>query len=311
MTGWISLGAYLLITEILLKVGGNPAISTEKICKNLFKLNIVLTTILLLVIAFKLENQDYLFLCIIPIFQAALFRKPVLIAGIIGASSLFVFIASSTLASLMSFITVIGVLTFLGITLSNMLSYTSSKADFLYSIATTDGLTGLLNRREFDKRILEEFSRAKRHKSTLSLALFDIDFFKKINDTYGHNTGDVILRELSKLISANTRNCDVLARYGGEEFALILPETPQARAYELLERLRAMVEKETFNKSIRPLNATISVGVAQIDPNDSTPVNFVERADQALYKAKEGGRNRVEKAPINFPYFIKIKKEAV
>ncbi len=310
VAGWVSVITYASLTEIFIRICQNRALSSKKVCNNFLSLNIILTTIFLLMIAAVSGNKDFIFLCAIPVFQAILFKKPFLMNGIIGAASACVFAATFSVHQLMSFITVIGLLTFLGIALSKIFNRTHSKADYLHSIATTDALTGLINRREFDRRITEEFSRAKRHKSPLSLALFDIDFFKKINDTYGHNTGDIILRELAGLISSNTRSCDIAARYGGEEFALILPETSQVKAYELMDRLRQMVEKELFNKTRRPIRFTISIGVAQLDLTDSTPVDLVERTDKALYKAKQEGRNRVERAPFGF-HFVTQKKEAV
>jgi diguanylate cyclase (GGDEF)-like protein len=169
---------------------------------------------------------------------------------------------------------------------------TSQKANILQSMATTDVLTGLINRRYFDRRIAEEVSRSKRHTSNLTLALFDIDHFKRINDTYGHTIGDKILKELGDLILANTRESDVSARYGGEEFALILPETTQVEASDLLERLRQLVESYTFNKDDTPVIVTISVGIAQYD-HEYTIEEFIEQADAALYQAKRTGRNKV------------------
>lgn len=174
----------------------------------------------------------------------------------------------------------------------NDAKYTNQKANILQSMATTDKLTGLMNRRYFDRRITEETARAKRHNSNLSLAMFDVDHFKRINDTYGHTIGDMILSEFGALVLANTRESDISARYGGEEFALILPETTQMEAYDLLERIRQLVETYTFVKDQSPVVATISVGIAQFDPEMSAK-NFIEQADACLYKAKKTGRNKV------------------
>lgn len=308
--GWISLLIYLIISELFIKIARNNTLSSKKICSNLFNTNIFLTTIFLFVIAFVSGNKDYAFLSVIPLFQSALYRKPLYLLGIIFASSTYIVILTGSLQSLISFITIMGVFTFLGLILMKTLNRTHNKADYLHNMATTDALTGLINRREFDKRMSEEFSRAKRHKSPLSLALFDIDFFKKINDTYGHNAGDAILKELGGLIAENTRNCDIVARYGGEEFALILPETAQAEAFDLMDRLRQTVESGVYNKAQRPIKFTISIGVAQLDTADSSPTDFIERTDKALYKAKQGGRNRVEKAPFGL-HFVARKRQAV
>lgn len=296
--GWICLLVYVIVSEIFIKITKNNALRTKKVCNTLFQANMVITTLFLSVIAYISGNMDYVFLCIVPVFQAAFYRKPLYIAGIIGAAGAFVLAGSFAVSQFISFMTVMGVLTFLGLALSQTLSNSNSKADYLHNIATTDALTGLLNRREFDRRISEEFSRAKRHRGEVSLALFDIDFFKKINDSYGHNTGDTILKEIGGILASNTRNCDIVARYGGEEFALILPETPQTKAYELMDRLRELIENDTFNKTEKPIKCTISIGVAQLDLTDASPRDFVERTDKALYRAKENGRNRVERAPF-------------
>ncbi len=314
--GWIVLLGYAIISEVILKIVNNSALYSEKICSSIFNLNITLTSLFLLLITFISGNKEYLFLCIIPIFQAIMEKKSHFSGIILGAGAASIVAAeinnwfsfyylpanqAPVTSKLLAFLTVLGVLSSLGFTLAKTINFTRGKADYLHNIATTDALTGLLNRREFNLRISEEFARAKRHKSPLSLALFDIDFFKKINDTHGHNAGDAILKELGSLISSNTRTCDIAARYGGEEFALILPETSQSKAYELMDRLRHLVETEIFNKTSRPVKATISVGVAQLDLTDAAPLDFCERADKALYKAKEGGRNRVERAPFGVP----------
>lgn len=186
--------------------------------------------------------------------------------------------------------------------------HTSSRVSKLQSLAATDGLTGLVNRRQFNQQLDAEMARARRYRKPLSLALFDIDDFKKINDFYGHTTGDRILKELGQMISQNIRESDVAARYGGEEFALILPETGQIDAYELLERLRAMIERTVFCLPDNPITATISVGVAQLDLNDSKGYEIIEKSDAALYEAKKQGKNRVvygtlTPPKVNYPSF--------
>jgi diguanylate cyclase (GGDEF)-like protein len=185
---------------------------------------------------------------------------------------------------------------------------TSNRVNKLQSLAATDGLTGLINRRQFNHQMDAEIARAKRYRNPLSLALFDIDDFKKINDFYGHPTGDRILQELGTLISSNVRESDISARYGGEEFALILPETGQIDAYELLERLRAMIEHTVFCLPDNPMTVTISVGVAQLDPEHAESYELIEKADAALYQAKKQGKNQVVygalTAPkVNYPPF--------
>ncbi len=192
-----------------------------------------------------------------------------------------------------------------------MVRVSSTQVSHLQSLATTDALTGLVNRRQFNHRLQTEIARARRHHSPLTLALFDIDDFKKVNDFYGHPVGDRILKELGAVIGENLRECDVSARYGGEEFALILPETRQIEAYELLERLRALVERNVFCLPDNPITITISVGVAQLDLEHHTAFELVEQADAALYEAKHQGKNRVvygviptPKININKPYTL-------
>jgi diguanylate cyclase (GGDEF)-like protein len=136
-------------------------------------------------------------------------------------------------------------------------------------------------------------ARTKRNASPLSLVLLDIDFFKKINDVYGHTTGDVVLKELATLVASNLRQCDWIARYGGEEYALILPDTPCLEALKLLERLRLLVEKHVFDREHSPMKITVSLGITQYDVKRHTLERFIAEADEALYEAKNHGRNQV------------------
>ncbi len=159
-------------------------------------------------------------------------------------------------------------------------------------LAETDRLTGLFNKGKFNEVLKREIERARRYKRPLSLIIFDIDHFKRINDTYGHKVGDEVLKELAKLIKKNIRKTDFAARWGGEEFVILAPETDLDGAVKLAEKLRQTVEKHEF-PTVK--NVTISLGVAQYIDGES-PEEFVIRADMALYKAKEGGRNRVEVA---------------
>jgi len=313
---WTFLGIYILINEVLLWITNKPDLNSQHSCEILSQFNIILTVVLLSSITFLTGNSDYMFLVLVPLIQGISYGKTKLSINIFLFCTFAMFIANSfgwfgndflisnqniVLTKTLSYFTVMGIMVYVGRIFNQFIEFTGNKADVLHNMATTDALTGLINRREFNRRIAEEFSRSKRHKSQLSLALFDIDFFKKINDTYGHNAGDAILRELGNLISTRTRTSDIACRYGGEEFALILPETSQVEAYELLNRLRQLVEEEIFNQTSQPIKATISVGVAQLETLDKTTAEFCERADKALYKAKDGGRNRVERATINLP----------
>ncbi|MCL4457847.1 MAG: diguanylate cyclase [Nitrospirae bacterium] len=157
-------------------------------------------------------------------------------------------------------------------------------------MATTDGLTGIFNRRHLMIRFEEEFKRAKRLKNDLSCIILDIDHFKSINDSYGHLVGDKVLRDIANHIARSIRTYDILGRYGGEEFLIILPETDFEEAKNLAERIRiAIKEKPIWN-----IEVTVSLGIASKSDKDESEDDIIKRADDGLYKAKNSGRDRVE-----------------
>ncbi|MCG5052325.1 MAG: diguanylate cyclase [Myxococcales bacterium] len=158
--------------------------------------------------------------------------------------------------------------------------------------ATTDGLTGLVNHRTFQERFSSMLTRAERHGFPVALILTDIDHFKKINDSYGHPTGDEVLRRVAKILKASARKIDIVARYGGEEFAIVLESTDRDGARQLAERIRAEVGKQSFESSKGPFKCTLSLGVALFPDDARAKQEIIARADQALYAAKHGGRNR-------------------
>ena len=165
----------------------------------------------------------------------------------------------------------------------------------LRELANRDGLTGLYNHRYFHEQLSKDFLRAKRYHESLSCILLDIDYFKKFNDTYGHQTGDIVLSTLGQVIRDSIRDSDFAARYGGEEFALVLYHADRPTAVNVAERLRQMVEHCEVRDKDHVLHVTISLGVATFPHEQiSNPKQIVECADKALYKAKENGRNRVE-----------------
>lgn len=170
------------------------------------------------------------------------------------------------------------------------------KINFMYSrtryLSLTDALTGLYNRRHFDNTVEREFMRSKRYGGDLSLAIIDIDFFKKVNDTYGHLCGDYVLKEVAYLIMDNFRKTDFVFRYGGEEFVVILTETDIKSSQIPLERLRKKIEEYPFVFNGQPLHITISTGVSSNNAEDME--TFLDNADKALYRAKQAGRNRIE-----------------
>ncbi len=167
----------------------------------------------------------------------------------------------------------------------------------LKEISITDALTGIYNRGSFDKRLAYEFERARRYKTPLACVLIDVDHFKKVNDSYGHPVGDLLLRELAQLLSSGLRTVDVLARYGGEELAALLPQTTLEDAVLAAERLRRSVEKASFSNGEVTVHCTVSIGVAGFPrPQVNTPEDLVRSTDEALYRAKQKGRNRVVSA---------------
>ncbi len=165
----------------------------------------------------------------------------------------------------------------------------------LRDLAFKDGLTGLYNHRFFQELMDKEVSRAKRYKRPLSLIMLDIDHFKKINDTYGHPQGDIVLKTISRIIKDSIRASDIAARYGGEEFAIVLPETDRNGAESVSERLRRKIASEKINLNGNVVFVTVSLGVAVVERfNDRIDKNkIIEVADSALYRSKNTGRNRV------------------
>jgi two-component system, cell cycle response regulator len=165
----------------------------------------------------------------------------------------------------------------------------------LYDSATRDGLTHLYNKKYFLDAIAKEFAYADRHKVPLALVMIDVDHFKRINDTYGHQCGDYVLQRLGQLMTEAVRAEDVLVRYGGEEFAILLRECIEDQAVLLSERLRRMVESAEFVFNGQRVRVTISLGIAALrDGEFPTPEALIASADQYLYRAKENGRNKVD-----------------
>jgi two-component system, cell cycle response regulator len=165
----------------------------------------------------------------------------------------------------------------------------------LQKLANRDGLTDLYNHRYFHEQLSKDFLRAQRYHESLSCILLDIDYFKKINDTYGHQTGDIVLNTLGQFINDTIRDSDFAVRYGGDEFAIVLYHTDGLSAFYIAERLRQVVEHCDFRDKDNVLHITISLGVATF-PHEQirNHKQLVECADKALYKAKKNGRNRVE-----------------
>jgi diguanylate cyclase (GGDEF)-like protein len=158
-----------------------------------------------------------------------------------------------------------------------------------------DSLTGLFNRRAFEKKIQEEFERSKRYRNPLSVLIFDLDNFKVINDTYGHHGGDAALVKISETLREMTRQSDFSARYGGEEFVMILPETDQDSAMQVANKVHGAIRTASFGTINRPFTVTISVGVSSTCMHPySGWREMLDDADRALYLAKNTGKDRVE-----------------
>ncbi|CAK0746835.1 membrane hypothetical protein [Gammaproteobacteria bacterium] len=177
---------------------------------------------------------------------------------------------------------------------------------YLAEIAFLDSLTGLSNRRAFMPRIQAEHARAQRSHRPYAFAILDLDHFKRINDTYGHQAGDLVLATFATILQSNIRNLDMAARWGGEEFAILFPEAASDSCSIALERIRKSLEAQPISSQEHFIQVTVSIGVTHFYPGDTDANQVFQRADRALYSAKENGRNRlvfegVEKSPIVVP----------
>ncbi|MDP3296219.1 MAG: GGDEF domain-containing protein [Thermodesulfovibrionia bacterium] len=161
----------------------------------------------------------------------------------------------------------------------------------------TDGLTGLLNRQHLNKRLSEEISRAKRYGNPLSLIMFDIDNFKKINDKYGHIAGDKILQKIASVLKETLRNTDIAGRFGGDEFIVILVQTDINVGMQVAERIHSRVEQARITpKKEQSINFIISMGICQYNKGIKSLEDFIAKVDEGLYRAKHTGYNKICKA---------------
>jgi Ca-activated chloride channel family protein len=184
----------------------------------------------------------------------------------------------------------------IGPTIFKFLSGADVEAQYheeIYRMTIIDGLTQVHNRRYLIEALEREIIRARRHERALSFLIFDVDFFKNVNDQHGHLAGDFVLKELARVVQSRIRRDEVFARYGGEEFAVVLPETPLEGALALAETLRQKVEAHDFTFQADHIRVTMSIGAALLADTDRNASDLIARADQLLYEAKEGGRNRV------------------
>jgi len=160
------------------------------------------------------------------------------------------------------------------------------------TLANHDQLTGLYNRRKIEERIREEFKRSLRYDLRLTIMIIDLDHFKHVNDTFGHQTGDQVLEEVGEIIQSTTRRSDLAARYGGEEFCVVLPETGIDQSLDRAERLREQLKERTFQSNGEEFSVTCSIGVARLEDEEEYS-ELMERADDLLYEAKHEGRDCV------------------
>ena len=176
---------------------------------------------------------------------------------------------------------------FIAMSISNAVLYEQTN-----KLAVTDGLTGISNRPSVEKSLQIEFERSKRYNSPLSLILLDVDHFKDVNDTYGHQKGDEILIAIASLLKKACRANDIAARYGGEEFLMILPQSNAQGAFKIAERVREEMMKISFTGNESNFAVTVSCGVAELNKDYESINKLIAAVDQALYEAKNGGRNK-------------------
>jgi len=206
---------------------------------------------------------------------------------------------SERLAAVLCFVLTIGQCAFVGLYGDSMRKRLHKRgvelSEAYRRIEELDELTGSFNRRCIMRMLDDEIARAQRSNTPCTIALIDLDWFKRVNDAYGHPTGDEVLRTFAITVFANIRHIDKFGRYGGEEFLLVLPDTPDGEAVRTLDRLRAIIADLDWSAFSPGMQVTISAGVATLKP-DETPDTFLARADRALYAAKAQGRNRIASA---------------
>ena len=165
--------------------------------------------------------------------------------------------------------------------------------DKIYRMATIDGGTGIFNKKHLLESIQSEYKYARGHDAPLSVIYFDLDHFKKVNDTYGHNAGDFILKEVAGIVSGLIQKEHIFCRFGGEEFVILLPGDGAKVAYDLAEEIRSKIESHVFAFENHNLKQTVSLGVSQLHPSMAKPEDLLNDADKKLYNSKQNGRNKV------------------
>lgn len=197
---------------------------------------------------------------------------------------------------IISFVTITSTMGILGIYFYLHSFFLEQKKGELEYLANTDSLTQISNRRNFLKKGEYEFMLASKYNHTFSLLLLDIDHFKLVNDNYGHDVGDEVLKQITKTIKENIRKTDVFARYGGEEFILLLRKTDLEKSMLIAEKIRVSIEQMTMVENLSSIKVTMSVGVVEYTPQYNEFYELITKADEALYRAKDQGRNCVRSA---------------
>ncbi|MBI5208329.1 MAG: GGDEF domain-containing protein [Candidatus Firestonebacteria bacterium] len=258
-----------------------------------------------LIIYFTSGVNLYWHLYAIPLLIAALTYDLIggIIAGLISAISIGWWIFSSNLLltnPIQAKVEIpLGAVLFIGmgVALGILSNKHSKQKEILEGMSIHDRLTGLYNYGYFLDRIEQEKKRADRYSHSLAFVIFDLDHFKKFNDTYGHEQGNNVLRKLANIIKNKTRNIDTTARYGGEEFVIVVPMASEDQAYQVAERVRESVENEKFdgNAATPIVKMTISGGICAYPIDSQNTMELIYKADEALYAAKNEGRNRIYK----------------
>jgi len=177
---------------------------------------------------------------------------------------------------------------------NNLEAIVEQRTEILKWLAITDPLTGLYNRRYFMEQLEQEFKRSRRYERDISLLMIDIDFFKRINDTFGHQTGDLVLRKISSIIESQLRDADLAFRFGGEEFMVILPETALQDASNVAERMRTEIMHSYYHHDESEFNVTVSIGIISVKCNQVESIDsLIKKVDDNLYMAKRSGRNQI------------------
>lgn len=310
-TGLLSVAVYLVLSETGF---------TERFKDHYFVVpQLIISVLILLAFAYLVPNVGLMFLC--TLFTAVTFSSlrstplqsallwTVIVAGL---AALFLLTdkpiglplgnPTERLATLLLFAAAIGRCMYIGLFSSSMrqsLYQSGQKLKEAYrrieELAELDELTGSFNRRSIMRMLEEEIVRAQRGNAPCSVALIDLDFFKRINDAHGHPTGDEVLRTFAITMFANIRVIDRFGRYGGEEFLLVMPDTGEDAAFSMLDRLRAIVAELDWSAFAPGMRVTLSAGVATLRQNETSD-NFLARADSALYASKARGRNRITSA---------------